>query len=388
VTVHKHHKRLTALLLASLVATVGGALHRLEADETQTLPLPAWNDRDIILLSAEPEAIPLGGLLWPDGFGPDSILPPETVAPRIPPDALMADDASGLLAPRRKEGFLLFMPKPRPLHTGSQAQPAATPPQNLVDVGADLLRECEELEPEGCLLDPHALLAETQSEDLRRLLTYHAGEANTFANFFLLDADEQLPASADLSKLARGRLVQGHSCLVVYPLAEPWRARIFMTREIAAGVPAEYLRSILHACVQDAMRASDSVEQLQRFATQLSIRLIWMERAHPAIFTGSPEEIRHAEANAPVAPATLAEVAHTPVVAVEKSFDYLRWQPMAIAAGSALAALPLLFVLFRWFLRWRRRRLRNSVWLLPEVEVKPRFGAPHCGQGGVWIRYG
>jgi hypothetical protein len=375
-------------LLASALTMAGVLSHGLQADETQMLPLPAWNDHDIILMAAEPEAIPLGGLLWPDGFGPESILPPETTTPRIPPDALMAEDSSGLLAPRRREGFLLFMPKARPLHSGSPTQPATTPPQNLIDVGADFLRECEELEPEACLLDPHALLAETQSEDLRRLLTYHAGEASTFANFLLLDSDEQLPASVDLSKVAGGRLIQRHSCLAVYPVAEPWRARIFMTREIASGVPAEYLRGILQACVQDAMRASDSVEQLQRFATQLSIRLIWMERAHPAIFTSAAENTPPVKTDVSPPPATLAEVAHVPILPVEKPLDYRPWQPMGIIAGGALAGLLLLIAILRWMLRWRRRRMRNAVWLLPEVEVKQRFGGPHCGQGGVWIRYG
>ena len=36
--------------------------------------------------------------------------------------------------------------------------------------------------------------------------------------------------------------------------------------------------------------------------------------------------------------------------------------------------------------RWRRYKLRQYVWNLPEREVQPRFGCTHCN-GGTWIDY-
>jgi hypothetical protein len=362
----------------------------LGATDDPALPLPAWDPNDMIRLNQEPEAIPLGGLLWPDGFNPDSLLPPETSPARMPPDTLLGDGSTGLLSSKPREGFLLFIPKPRPVASGKPA-PIVTPPQQLVDVSHDFIQRCESAEPEAPLLDPHTLLTETESEDLRRLLTYHAGESGTFAHFLLLDSDEQLPATADVTRMAGGKLAQDHACLTVYPIAEPWRARIFMTREITERVPTDYLRGILQACVQDAMQASDPVQQLQRFATQLSIRLIWMERAYPDIFVtlDQPVVADLSATPAPTPPPTLAEVtaAPTPVsTGVHPLFPH--WRQITVVAGSALAGLLVLFLTFRIVRRWRRRRMRNSVWILPEVEVKPRFDAPHCGQGGVWIRYG
>jgi hypothetical protein len=351
------------------------------ADDDTLLPLPAWTDHDMSLLNEENGAIPLGGYLWPDGLNPDSLLPPETSPTRMPPENLLAGDSVGLLSATQRKGFLLFIPKPRPVIPG-KTPPPVTPPQKLVDVGPDFLRECENLEPDAGLLDPQGLLAETESEDLRRLLTYHAGQAGTFANILLLDSDQQLPASADLSRIAQGSLVQDHACLTVYPLAEPWRARLFMTREITDKVPTDYLRGMLQACVQDAMQASDPVEQLQRFSTQLSIRLIWMERAHADIFA-LPEEKVSPESSPPPA---LSEVTRAPAPAPAPPL--LRWKPIAIVAGSVLAGLLVLILAWRIARRWHRRRMRNSVWILPEVEVKQRYGAPHCGQGGVWIRFG
>jgi hypothetical protein len=353
------------------------------ADDDALLPLPAWTEHDMSLLNEENGSIPLGGYLWPDGLNPDSLLPPETSPTRVPPESLMAADSVGLLSSTHRQGFLLFIPKPRPVVAG-KTPPAVTPPQKMVDVGADFLRECESLEPDAGLLDPHGLLAETDSEDLRRLLTYHAGQASTFANILLLDSDQQLPASADLSRIARGRLVQDHACLTVYPLAEPWRARLFMTREITDKVPMSYLRGILQACVQDAMQASDPVEQLQRFATQLSIRLIWMERAHADVFAIPDENV----APEPSPPPALAEVTSAPALIRTAPPLLLRWQPIAFVAATALASLLGLLLAWRIARRWHRRRMRNSVWILPEVEVKQRYGAPHCGQGGAWIRFG
>jgi len=36
--------------------------------------------------------------------------------------------------------------------------------------------------------------------------------------------------------------------------------------------------------------------------------------------------------------------------------------------------------------RWRRYKLRQYVWTLPELEVQLRFGCTHCN-GGTWIDY-
>jgi hypothetical protein len=335
------------------------------------------------LLQEQREPFPLGGLLLPDGLHPESLLPPATSPTRFPPAGLLEDDPVGLLSARHREGFLLFIPRGRSQGAGN-APATVTPPQDLVEVSPDFIRECEDLEPNACLLDPHHLLAEIDSEDLRRLLAYHAGEASTFANFLLLESNEQLPASADLSRIARGRLAQDHACLTVYPLAEPWRARIFMTRKITVGIPTDYLRGILQACVQDSLRASDPVEQLQRFATQLSIRLIWMERAYPAVFATADE----ATLTEPAPEPALEEVAQSEVAVAAEPSLFRRWERTIAYAMYAVAALLASILACRALARWRSRRIRNSVWILPDVEVKPRFGGPHCGQGGVWIRYG
>ena len=356
----------------------------------EILPLPTWSPQDLSALQEQPEAFSLGGLLWPDGFRHEDILPPDP-AMRRSPNSMLADGEQGSLphdagSSSPSERFLLFIPKPQRPAASEGPPPKTTPPHDLVEVSADFLRQCEALESDAWLLDLHALLPETQSEDLRRLLTYHAGEARTFAHVLLLDANEQLPANADLSRLAEKRLAQGHNCLAVFPLGEPWRARLFMTREIVSAVAPDYLQGILTACIQDAMQASDPVEQLQRFAIQLSIRLIWLERAHPAIF--APVAVTSPAPVSTAAGATLTDVTHRVEAPVKTVISTAKWQRWATMAGWGLVAALTLLSICVGLRRWLRRRDRNSVWILPETECKPRLGAPHCGHGGAWIRYG
>ncbi|WP_265593406.1 hypothetical protein [Verrucomicrobium sp. BvORR034] len=127
-----------------------------------------------------------------------------------------------------------------------------------------------------------------RGKTLRRLLSYHAEESAMTANMLLLDENQKLPAGMDLARIAGGRLLEGNQCLVVYALGQPLRSRLFMSHKVTAVVPASYLQALLRACVADSLQATEPEEQLQRFATQLSIRLIWMERAYPAAFKAPP----------------------------------------------------------------------------------------------------
>jgi hypothetical protein len=350
------------------------------------LPLPAWNDEDVTTLQAQPDVQPLGGLLWPDNFNADSILPP------VPQLATTPGEGEPGLSPGPKnrrglgDNFLLFIPKP----PATQVQRALPPDKPLTEVTREFMEQSELLEPDAFLLDPHMLLPETQSEDLRRLLTYHVSQSQTSAYFLMLDAHEKLSSKVDLSRLAGGRLTKEHACLAAFPLGQPWRARLFVTREIAAAVEPGYLPGILEACVQDSMRATDPVEQLQRFATQLSIRLIWMERAYPKLFTveeapavtvkkapESPTALVLADVSQPLVPEEDAWLIWTRITQEHGRAMLLGFSGLLLAAAGVLRLM-----------RWRKRQRSRSMWLLPEVETTPRFGGAHCGSGGAWIKYG
>ncbi len=371
----------TALLAVSLGAVCGE-----ETTVDELLPLPAWNDEDMSTTEAQADIPPLGGLLWPDNFNADNILPP------VPHLATTPGEGEPGLSPGPKnrrglgDNFLLFIPK----SPATQVQRALPPDKPLTEVTRGFMEQSELLEPDAFLLDPHMLLPETQSEDLRRLLTYHVSQSQTSAYFLMLDAHEKLSSKVDLSRLAGGRLTKEHACLAAFPLGQPWRARLFVTREIAAAVEPGYLPGILEACVQDSMRATDPVEQLQRFATQLSIRLIWMERAYPKLFTveeapaltvkkapESPTALVLADVSQPLVPEEDAWLIWTRITQEHGRAMLLGFSGLLLAAAGVLRLM-----------RWRKRQRSRSMWLLPEVETVPRYGGAHCGSGGVWIKYG
>ncbi|QIF04190.1 hypothetical protein [Roseimicrobium sp. ORNL1] len=353
------------------------------------LPLPAWSPEDTAAQQGLLETPPLSGLLWPDNFDPDKLQPPEPQVAGTPG----AGEPSVSPAPKNQRGlgdnFLLFIPKP----AAPAAQHALPPDKPLTEVTREFMEQSELLEPDAFLLDPLTLLPETQSEDLRRLLTFHVTQSHTSAYFLMLDAHEKLSPNVDLSRLAAGRLTREHACLAAFPLGQPWRARLFVTREIASGVEPGYLPGILEACVQDAMRASDPMDQLQRFATQLSIRLIWMERAYPKLFSAE-ETIAASESAKETTPESLTSfvLADVSQPLVPEGDLWTRWTLLTQTHGRTMLLgfcgfLLVLAGLIR-FVRWRKRQHGRTVWMLPEVESTPRFGGAHCGSGGVWIKYG
>jgi hypothetical protein len=356
----------------ALPIAILASLHTGYSADPEDLPLPQWSAEEIVLPEAKAtdyrSEFRLGGHLWPEGFTPEA-------EGGVPPDP-------------NKDELLFFIPrtgKTSPI-VRSVPKPQTQPATPLRDLSQEVLSLCETAEPDGYLIDPRTLLHEVQAEDLRRLLSYHTGESKVTTYYLLLDKDEKLPTGADIGKLAAGKLAKGHTCLVVYPMEEPWRVRFFMSRDITDSVSSKYLGEILHACVQDALQASDGVEQIQRFATQLSIRLIWLERAYPTVFAAAPAT----ELEVKLGPAEqwLPEVTPEVVIApATQTFLPEGWERAAVLLAVSVAGLAVGLLLMILGLRAWRRRERHVVWILPEVEPVTRLGGPHCGGGGASIRY-
>jgi hypothetical protein len=374
--------RLTVLTLALLATT---SLHG--AAEEDSLPLPRWTAEDGISALPTEGNSPLENALLPNDMnfiremeGMDSAGNSlSSTAPAAPKSAF--------------DGFFFFIPK------GNKAKPKPAPspppllaaPRRLIEVGPDFLAKCETTDSDDHLFDPNPVLPETQGETLRRLLSYHAEESAMTANMLLLDENQKLPAGMDLARIAGGRLLEGNQCLVVYALGQPLRSRLFMSHKVTAVVPASYLQALLRACVADSLQATEPEEQLQRFATQLSIRLIWMERAYPAAFKApsraEPPPVLQAAQQDP-----MPEVAAPPSPAAPPVLDQARdlWTRSWPTAAWSLGGLAVLGILTSLGLRSLRRKRSQTVWILPELPAKhqPRLGGPHCGGGGAWVKYG
>ncbi len=358
------------------------------ADE---LPLPVWTSEEWRRLSLEAAPPLLGGLL--PGLGEGAPLPPQgtnnlLLAPRYPdaPPTVMEDRLNSL-----RDGLSLFLPEGLPAVGPAEqtlARQGPTPEMQIVEVTPEFLAAAAGWPAEDLLIDPGAELPETQAEDLRRFLGYHAEESRLPIRVLLLARDEKLPARASLGTLeglGGGSVVNRRAVLLVYPLGEPWRARLFLPSAAHQAVSAAYLTRLFAACLSAAAAASQPESQLHEFVVQLSIRLFWLEkelvRSQPAalapLTAGAPLPPL-SEVGADTAPPAPAAAAGQPVFAL----------PPASIAVIALMLGILLSIAVRRLVRGAKKAARERrhllVWNLPEQEADPRLGGAFCGGGGAW----
>lgn len=333
------------------------------------LALPKWEESDSNELP--------GGGLWPDDFNPALIIHPATVYTGGNDAAKAGDDS-----------WLRFLPRSL---LGTRKQDPDIEPV-LTEISDEMIRAGENAPGDTRVIDPQGILGEAQTEDLSRFLAFHSENAVVEARFLLLDAEQQLPPGADLSRIASGEIARGTGCLVVYPLGAPRRARIFLSQNVTKIVATAYLETLAAACRRDALEATDPVEQLQRFATQLSTRLFWLEQAHPAVKPEPAAVASPALETAPLAPVlTLSEVAPPDPVPRREHFvaSLLRqkWLPWI---GVGLISLLMIAMILFMLIRRTRRLRRQTVWLLPDYDHRQpvRFGGPHCGACGATVKYG
>lgn len=330
----------------------------LRAQGDESLPLPRWSEEELSAMREQPQATPLlNNLLWPENV---EFLAEAEPAPADTPDARQpAADLSRFLPPH-----LIASPGAgRPLP--SAYIPTAT--ASLRDVSSAFLADAAQWPAKRHLIDPNGEVSETMEEDFARFLEFHARDARVRLHVLLLGREEKLPSSVNPASLAQGNLQRGDACLAVVPRGEPWRLRLFLSRDIHAIAPPTELSQMLEDCVRDAMLATDEDEQIHRLLVRLSIRLFWLERllskppAVKEVIIASPEPMSEVKA----LPEPLPTVLIKPVV----------WVGAGLVVFLAIV-----------FWRWRRYKLRHYVWTLPEREVRPRLGGAHCG-GGTWIDY-
>ena len=217
-----------------------------------------------------------------------------------------------------------------------------------------------------------------------RLLAAPSERAGVEIFVLLIDRFQKVPSGADLGQLASGAVARGAKCLAVFPLGAPERARLFFTQSITAEVPASYLSGFATGCMRDALESSDPVEQFERYAMQLCLHLFWMERAYPAVKPPAIEVRRAIVEQEPLLEVGPADA--EPSAESRLQIFWRKWRrPLALGLAS-LIALVYAAVLV---LRWRRRRSRQFVWLLPEYDHKHaiRFGGEHCGGCGASLKY-
>lgn len=369
------HHRTTAVLCALGLFVVVPQIWCADIDDI--LPLPQWSGPEI---GGSPDGSPLrlGGLLLPGGPLADDDSDP---TPRLPSEAPAL--ASEFQASNPDIDLSLFLPDALLGKTIRTYQaPGPTPVAALRDLDENFLTTCRESPGDEHLIDPDSHVSETQKEDLLRFLEFHARDARIKAYVVVTDRDQTVPKTADLSNVASGALSSQDSCLAVYPLGEPWRARLFLSSAIHKAVAPDYLNSLVQDCAKDASLVTDPLEQLHRFTVRLSIRLFWLEKL---IGSGQspPAKVTRGDIPSDIIAkreAALTEALLQDNIPADRTVDW--WSVvfgilLSLAGGAATYAA----------LRYRRRRLIGFVWMLPEIETQPRLGGAFSGGGGASIEY-
>lgn len=350
-------------------------------DDESALPLPQWSEEE---LRAFRDNLPSMGV--PGSPSPGSVSAisdittllntPIPSGPRL--DHTFAGPDSELSSRLRPEDMRLFLPESilgvSTTGTATESSRIPTPLSSLRDVPRELLDACVHAPPDGYLLDPKTLVPEMQGENMRRFLDFHARDARIKLHILVIASDEKLPDRANLENLASGSLRRTDACLLVYPLGEPWRARLFVSQPVHALTSTAFLSETIQACVTEAMEVSDSHDQLHRYAVHLSTRLFWLQKALAADLDKVADKEK-----------SLAEVqskASDRAEIGEMQLSGLWWLILSLFGGVVLTLGGR-----RWHRHLKSQRAKH-VWILPEPETVPRLGGAFTGGSGGIIRYG
>lgn len=346
------------------------------------LPLPRWTEEELKSFQQQESAQQQDALLpEPPEYLRSLLDQPLRTGPRLDelPDALNADLMTGL----RADHFRLFLPQmsfvsPREALPPQEAARVPTPQAMLRDVTPEFLKAAESAPAQEFLLDPQALVPEMATQELGRFLEFHARESRIRIHVLVLPKDGQIPALAQLERVAGGGLLKSDSCLLVYPVSEPWRARLFVSKAVHDRTSADFLAETARACLQNALLTQDPLDQLERFSTELSTRLFWLQKHQTQTTqkaTGTDAARLH-ELSASGA----ASAAITPGFWASRG-------PFMLAMLMLLLVIAAAFASRHPIRRWWQARSRKYIWLLPEADPAPRLGGAFTGGAGKTVRF-
>lgn len=366
--------RIAGLRLVSLSLMICGFVTAQSIDDD--LPLPRWEEERPPLLNGLPIPAEAGSHF-------NSLLPGESLVPSLPETPGMLHfgprltDTQPSLSPQIGTTDLSLF-----LH-GSHMQadkPALaphtpTPVLALRDLPADFAESLADAPSNDYLIDPQDITPEVARGELERLLEFHATDARIRLYVLVLETDQKLPDSINLTRIANGALTRQPSCLAIYPMGEPWRARLLLSQPVHDAVPAQGLRDMAADCIRDAQQADEADEQLRRYSVRLSTRLFWLQKAL----------IAHTQPQGQ-SPPSLKEITSETITPTR----LLTWQPTpaAVILLSSLAILLILSLGLRPILKKRRSaRPQSHIWMLPESDVPPRLGGAFSAGAGAVLNY-
>ena len=379
--IHRDHSTVLALLCLLICAFASAEVPQpAEKAEEHALPLPRWSEHELKTFRDSLPALNSPGVLPPSNGEAiadinELIRTPLSSGPRL--DHFFSQRDSELSARLQAEDMRLFLPESilgMPEHSQTSTAQLPTSLIALRDVPQEFLAACAQCLPREYLIDPEQLVPEIQNHDLMRLLEFHARDARIKLFVLMIGHDQRLPEGVELEKIASGSLLQSDACLLVYPLGEPWRTRLFVSNSIHNQISTGFLSDTIQACLHESLQTSNVHDQLRRYTIHLSTRLFWLQKA----LGTEPSKVRGRGQ-------TLAEF--TPqikTVAVLSSADVVAMAGWTVAS---VLLLGLFYLTGRRMLRRLRVHRQRRIWMLTEPETVPRLGGAFTGGGGGMIRY-
>lgn len=369
------------ILAFSLVAISGWAL----AEED--LPLPQWSEDEMRAFEERNMGAQSLEALLPErseiiaGLDDYALNSPRT-GPRLEelPDSLAGD-----LQPRlTMDHMRWFLPD---IKIGARQETRGVlPAEGSAPTAAAALREVTpEFLKAACgvpgdlfFIDPDCHVPEMPAMELSRLLEFHARESRIRLYVLIIGKNEKLPASASVDQIASGRLLKTNACLLVYPVAEPWRAQLFVSQSVLDCTSQQFLAETAAEGVKQAMQSSEAHDQVESYLVVLSSRLFWLQKT-------AGKKLLDQESRAPLRELGSTVPAFTlPALSSGRAGSEIPWLYGSLMLGILVGGV--------WIgLKWRQRHLqvlKASIWLLPETDAPPRFGGAFCGGGGGMAKFG
>ena len=378
---HRGHPPCLALLFLLLGAAASAEVPQpAEKAEEHALPLPRWSEHELKSFHDSLPTLNSPGVLPPTNGEPiadinELIRTPLTSGPRL--DHFFNQRDSELSPRLQAEDMRRFLPESilgmSDQNQSSRAQ-LPTPLAALQDVPPEFLAACTQYLPNEYLIDPEQLVPEIQNHDLMRLLEFHARDARIKLYVLMIAHDQKLPEGVELEKVASGSLLKSDACLLIYPLGEPWRTRLFVSRSIHNQVSTGFLSDTIQACLNESLQTSNVHDQLRRYTIHLSTRLFWLQKA---LGTQSSAETGTGQPLAEFAPQLNPPAAYSP----------FGFNSMTVWGAASLLAFGLTGLASRHLLQRLRLRRQRRIWMLSEPETVPRLGGAFTGGGGGMIRY-
>lgn len=277
----------------------------------------------------------------------------------LPGSSLLTDEVPADEPPVQKQ-------EPLPGPTAEELAVPETPPTQIPDkyLGAYFNER-----PTSFLVDPQKLLSSQQYRDRLAFLDYHATDSSIDLFVYVFGMAQDIPGEVRAEELTERLYSSGRPAAVVYYfLGAPQRSVIYLSPSLTDTVSGAEQKRALQSSVMKSLEKADSVDQLEAFSVQMSIRLYWMER----MLSGAtvPEAVS-ASFDVPEKPAAPGVIER-----LNKIVPPDWWLPAAVILGVIVVALAMN--------AWMRFRARYR---FPEFEVEPRLGGSHAAGIGAVISF-